>query len=131
VVDCEKAGLEPDFYYKTFHDDGYWSATPKEHRRDFCWYEGIKNDSRQYHDNMWCLDPEETIEVMRKVEAPWLAYKVLAAGAFHPRQGFGYAFRNGADFIVVAMLDYQLREDAEIATRLASRLTDRDRPWRA
>jgi len=131
VVDCEKAGLKPDFYYKTFHDDGYWSATPKEHRKDFCWYDGMKPDYRQYHDNMWCLDPEETAEVMRNVEAPWLAYKVLAAGAYHPRQGFAHAFRNGADFIVVGMFDYQLQEDAEIATRLVSRLTKRDRPWRA
>ena len=130
VVDCEKAGLKPDFYYKTFHDDDYWSATPKEHRKDFCWYDGIKSDYRQFHDNMWCLDPEETAEVMRKVEAPWLAYKVLAAGAYHPRQGFAHAFRNGADFLVVGMFDYQLQEDVEIAARLVNRLTKRDRPWR-
>jgi len=68
---------------------------------------------------------------MRNVKAPWIAYKVLAAGAIHPRQGFGYAFRNGADFIVVGMLDYQLREDAEITSRLVSRLAHRERPWRA
>jgi hypothetical protein len=131
VVDCEKAGLKPDFYYKTFHDDDYWSATPKEYREEFCWYKGMKSDYRGYHDNIWCLDPEETTEVMRNVQAPWMAYKVLAAGAYHPRQGFAHAFRNGADFIIVGMFDYQLREDVEITTRLVSRLPKRDRPWRA
>ena len=139
VIQCEKSGIKPDFYVKTFHNDNYWSATPKENREPFCWYNdsggnsysGITDDHNRFHDNIWCLDPEKTIEVMRKVEVPWIAFKVLAAGAIHPKQGFGFAFRNGADFIAVGMLDYQVRENAAIAKSCATRLKNRDRPWRA
>jgi len=136
-IQCDKLGIKPHFYVKTFHNDNYWSATPKENREPFCWYNdsggdsysGRTGDHNRFHDNIWCLDPEKTIEVMRKIDVPWIAFKVLAAGAIHPRQGFGYAFRNGADFVAVGMADFQVRENAELAKRLATRLKDRDRPW--
>ena len=92
---------------------------------------GVTSDHNRFHDNIWCLDPEKTIEVMRKIDVPWIAYKVLAAGAIHPKQGFGFAFRNGADFIAVGMLDFQIREDAALVKRYVTRMQERDRPWRA
>jgi len=138
-IQCEKLGIKPDFYVKTLHHDNYWSATPKEGREPFCWYDNAGGDSysgktgdhNRFHDNMWCLDPEKTIEVMRRIDVPWIAFKVFAAGAIHPRQGFRYAFDNGADFIAVGMLDFQLRENAKLVKRLVDGLEDRDRPWRA
>ena len=36
-IECDKLGIKPDFYVKTFHHDNYWSAIPKEYREDFCW----------------------------------------------------------------------------------------------
>ncbi len=138
-IQCEQLGIKPDFYVKTFHDDKYWSATPKENRVPFCWYDdaggnsysGKTRDHNQFHDNIWCLDPEKTIEVMRTVEVPWIAFKVLAAGAIYPRQGFGFAFRNGADFLAVGMLDFQIAENAILVKRLVPSLADRERPWKA
>jgi hypothetical protein len=138
-IQCEALGIKPDFYVKTFHNDNYWSATPKENRKPFCWYDdqggnsysGKKADHNQFHDNIWCLDPEKTIEVMRKVEVPWIAFKVLAAGAIHPLEGFPFAFRNGADFIAVGMLDFQIRANVDRVKKCAARLKDRARPWRA
>ncbi len=136
-IQCDALGIKPDFYVKTFHNDNYWSATPKENRVPFCWYNdaggnsysGKTPDHNRFHDNIWCLDPEKTIEVMRRIEVPWIAFKVLAAGAIHPRQGFGYAFRNGADFVAVGMIDFQVRENAALVKRLATSLKNRERPW--
>ena len=37
---CEKNKVNPDFYVKTFHMDRYWSATPKERRKEYDWMRG-------------------------------------------------------------------------------------------
>ena len=127
-VQCEKHGVPCDFYVKTLHSDNYPSATPKELRRDFQWFHEGSNGS---YDNMWCINPEETIEFMKTVTKPWIAFKVLAAGAFLPHQGFRYAFKNGADFIAVGMIDFQLKADSEEAVETIRRNQHRERPWRA
>ncbi|MGD8240292.1 MAG: hypothetical protein PVH68_17185, partial [Armatimonadota bacterium] len=126
IVFCEKQGLEPDFYFKTLHHDRYWSAHPQENRRFLEMYEGDSNDHAKFHDNFWCANHEETVAFMRDVKAPWIAFKVLAAGAIPPQQGFNYAFESGADFICVGMFDFQVTEDAEIARKAIAGAQDRD-----
>jgi hypothetical protein len=123
----EKAGIEPDFYMKTLHHGNYWSATPKEDRVEF----NVDSGSPYDHDNIWAIAPEKTIEFMKKVARPWIAFKVLAAGAIHPRDGFRYAFENGADFVCVGMFDFQVRENTIIARDAVAATLDRQRPWRA
>jgi hypothetical protein len=124
---CEKAQVPCDFYVKTLHRDDYPSALPKELRKEWIWLEGGPG----WNDNMWCINPEETIAVMEKITKPWIAFKILAAGAILPRQAFGWAFRNGADFIAVGMFDFQIKQDCELAIRAVERAKDRPRPWRA
>ena len=121
VMECEKAGVGAEFYVKTLHSGNYWSA-----RRPDQTQEVVDNPA----DNYWCTDPDETIAYMKSLEKPWIAFKVLAAGAIRPEQGFKYAFENGADFICVGMFDFQVAEDAAIVRKTLDGL-DRARPWRA
>ena len=112
VQACVAAGLAPDFWVKTLHHCDYWSA-----RKD------VQND------NIWCVNPEETAAYMSALPQPWIAYKVLAAGAIHPSEGFKYAFRNGADFICVGMYDFQIVEDVNIALAALGDARERPRRW--
>ena len=112
-VACEKAGVNPDFYMKTLHTSKYWSFTPEN-----------------VHDNVWSETPDKTIEFMKKVDKPWIAFKVLAAGAISPTIGFKHAFTGGADFICVGMFDFQVKDDVKIAKSLLARKPKRQRPWR-
>lgn len=128
---AEKHGLGADFYHKTFHHDRYWSATPEQSREEWCWYKGQSIDHDKYHDNMFCLNAEETIEFMATVQKPWIAFKVLAAGAIRPQQGFSFALRHGADFICCGMFDFQVCEDVKLVKELVNRNEKRPRPWMA
>jgi uncharacterized membrane protein YphA (DoxX/SURF4 family) len=112
VQACVSAGLAPDFWVKTLHHCDYWSA-----RKD------VQND------NIWCVNPEETIAFMGALPQPWIAYKVLAAGAIHPNEGFKFALRNGADFICVGMYDFQIVEDVNIALGVLGDVQGRPRRW--
>lgn len=119
----EKAGLKPDFYMKTLHSTNYWSKRRPDQIKDVIDNYGI--------DNYWCMDPDATVEFMKSVKRPWLAYKVLAAGAIHPREGFKHAFQNGADFCVVGMFDFQVSENVAIAGDAVKAALNRPRAWLA
>lgn len=86
---CEKKGLKPDFYMKTFNSLEYCSP-----------------------------NFERTKEVMGSIEIPWIAFKVLAAGRIKPQKGFAEAVEAGADFLCVGMFDFQVEEDVKIANSL-------------
>lgn len=113
IKQCVNLGIKPDYWVKTLHHINYWSAKPAEQ-----------------HDNIWCTNPEETIAYMNNLEKPWIAFKVLAAGAIHPSEGFKYAFEGGADFICVGMYDFQIVDDVNIAAEILSQPLNRQRPWR-
>jgi hypothetical protein len=116
---------------KTCHHDRYWSAIPREQRKEFSIVAPYEAHHDGYHDNMWDLFPEQTNEFMATVNKPWVGFKVLAGGAIHPNEGFKYAFENGADFICVGMFDYQIVEDVNIALDALAQTQQRKRPWLA
>jgi hypothetical protein len=124
---CEQHKIPCDFYVKTFHADTYPSATPKPLRKEFIWLNGGEG----WYDNMWCINPEETADFMAATKKPWVAFKVLAAGAIPPKQAFSHAFQNGADFIAVGMFDFQIPENTGIAVEAIRKAEKRARPWYA
>jgi hypothetical protein len=78
---------------------------------------------------MFDLFHEKTSELMKGIGKPWIAFKVLAGGAIEPKDGFRFAFENGADFICVGMFDFQIVDDVNTATKVLSELKNRQRPW--
>ncbi len=129
MIAAVEAGAEPDFYYKTMHHDNYWSAHPMENRKPYLWSSNTSEDHNEFHDNMWCLFPEKTIEFIQNVKKPVVGFKVLAGGAIPPEDGFQYAFDNGADFIEVGMFDFQIVEDVNLAIQSVEKARNRLRPW--
>lgn len=113
IKKCVEYGIKPDFWVKTCHSHNYWSAQP-----DAPW-----------KDNMFDFSPEETISFMSTLSEPWIAFKVLAAGAIDPKTGLNYAFSNGADFVCLGMYDFQIIEDVNIALDTLRKITERSRPW--
>ena len=129
-IECEKNKVDPDYYVKTFHIDRYWSATPEEGRKEYDWMRRAPDgDHNANNDSMWCNDPEETAAFMEKVDKPWVAFKVMAAGGINPRVAFPHAYRNGADFVIAGMFDFQVEADVKIAMEALPKASGRARPW--
>lgn len=119
VTECEKNSIPVDFYLKTFHHHKYASAPRTDQ---------IKGPTCEVP-GYWCQDADAVIEVMKKVEKPWIAFKVMAAGTIRPQDAFRYAFENGADHILVGMFDFDVAEDAKLVRDTLAELK-RERPWR-
>ena len=68
---------------------------------------------------------------MSTLPQPFIAFKVMAAGAIHPKDGFRFAFENGADFVCAGMYDFQMVEDVNIACDILNSDIKRERQWYA
>ena len=129
VKACEKEGLPVDYYVKTFHNDNYWSAHPESERVEFSVDTNVYEDHNMIHDNIFDLFPVKTTQYMKEVRKPWIAYKVLAGGAILPKDGFRFAFENGADFICVGMFDFQVVDNVNTANMILGDIKKREREW--
>lgn len=117
---CEEHKIPADFYIKTFHHHNYPSApknTPLTDPTGEC-------------PGYWCRDPQEVIDIMAAVEKPWIAFKVMAAGAIPAKDAFQYAFASGADHVLAGMFDFEIAEDVGIANQVLPAI-NRSRPWRS
>ena len=113
VKACVEYGITPDFWVKTCHNHNYWSA----------------QSGTEWKDNIFDFDPAETIRYMATLNQPWIAFKVLAAGAIKPEDGLKYAFTNGADYVCLGMYDFQIVEDVNMANDALALAQVRPRPW--
>jgi hypothetical protein len=92
IIDkAEKLDLEAEFYMLTLNRVGY------------C-----------------CDDPDAAKAVMKKIDKPFINFKVLGAGRDNPEAGFRNAFDAGATFIAVGMFDFQVKENAELVSKILS-----------
>lgn len=129
LIACEEHGIIPDYYMKTMHHDNYWSAHPRENRVPFE-VDGKKYlDHNKFHNNIFCLFPDRTVEFVERAKVPVMGFKVLAAGALAPEDGFNWAFKNGADFICVGMFDFQVVNDVNVTINTLNNLQGRTRKW--
>jgi len=131
LIICEKNGIIPDYYMHTMHHDNYWSAHPRENRQPFEVDGKYNLDHNMFHDNCFCPFPDRTVEFINRVKIPVIGFKVLAAGAIQPKDGFNWAFENGADFICVGMFDFQVVDDVNICIDTLKNLKNRKREWYA
>ncbi len=131
LIACADQGIVPDYYMKTMHHDQYWSAHPRENRVPFEVDGTNYLDHNRFHNNIFCLFPERTVEFVSKCKVPVMGFKVLAAGAIEPKDGFQWAFDHGADFICVGMYDFQVVDDVNIALSVLNGPLVRQRQWRA
>jgi hypothetical protein len=129
LIACADQGIVPDYYMKTMHHDQYWSAHPREYRVPFEVDGKNYLDHNRFHNNMFCLFPERTIEFVSKATVPVMGFKVLAAGAIEPKDGFKWAYDNGADFICVGMFDFQLVSNVNTAIDCIRNAENRPRTW--
>ncbi|MFA6560615.1 MAG: hypothetical protein WCV00_01745 [Verrucomicrobiia bacterium] len=117
---CEQNKIELDFYVKTFHHHQYPTAPkPDQLKGPYAEIPGY-----------WCKDPVETADVMKDVTKPWIAFKVMAAGTIPPESAFKYVYKNGADFVLAGMFDFEIEEDVKIAREAVAAASTRKRPWR-
>ena len=114
---CEELGAGAEFYIKTFHHHKYPTAPKKEE------INGPHSEIPGY----WCKDPQRTVKVMEQVDKPWIAFKVMAAGAIPPQNAFPYVVNNGADHVLAGMFDFEIAEDVKVA-RHAFKNANRKRP---
>lgn len=116
---CEKEGIPADFYIKTFHGHNY----PTGPRPD-----EIKGAYQEFP-GYWCADPKETAAFMQTVEKPWIAYKIMAAGAIPAQAAFQDACLNGADFVLAGMFDFEIAEDTALCAAAIQQNRHRQRAW--
>ncbi len=107
IKGCVAHGLVPDFWMKTLHKTSYWSAEVDTEKKSIL--------DKDFKENIFCRDPDETIAFMNTLEQPWIAYKILAAGAIKPADAFQWAFEQGADYICVGMFDFQMIDNVNLA----------------
>ncbi|MCK5134924.1 MAG: DoxX family protein [Bacteroidales bacterium] len=129
LIACEEQGIIPDYYMKTMHHDNYWSAHPIENRVPFEVDGKNHLEHDKFHNNCFCLFPDKTVEFVNRATVPVMGFKILAAGAIEPADGFNWAFRNGADFICVGMFDFQIVDDVNTTIDVLNNLSGRQREW--
>ena len=74
------------------------------------------------------MDPEQTADVMRERQGGLDRVQSAGCRCGPPKIGFRYALRNGADFMVVGMFDFQVRDNTDLVKETLASMQQRERP---
>ncbi|OGV63835.1 MAG: hypothetical protein A2283_06395 [Lentisphaerae bacterium RIFOXYA12_FULL_48_11] len=120
IKECEKNKCNADYYIKTLHHHKYPTAPRPEQ---------IKGPYSEVSPSYWCSCPDETVEYMKTVEKPWIAFKTMACGGITAKDAFPYVLNGGADFVWAGMFDFDIPDDARLIKEAVASV-NRVRPWR-
>ncbi len=124
VVACEKAGVKPDFYIKTFNPVNYYmngtGVPANTGGAVFATDQAVKDQAIK-----------AVTDVMASVKVPWIGFKTLGAGRANPTQAFTDSFKYGCDALLVGMYDFQVAQNANLVKKimLEKDKLGRTRPW--
>jgi len=121
------AGVKPDYYFKTFHHDKYWSVTPPENRKEYPTYPtspiqivingmiicGISFMSKQLKLSMPLMFRFWIQSISRRFNTT-IKWNTLA-------------YENGADFVCLGMYDFQVVDDVNTTIGILETLGKRER----
>jgi hypothetical protein len=125
VTSCEKAGIKPDFYVKTYNPINFYLGGGGEGS-------GRSGGAASTPDQATREKAAKDIsDVMASVKVPWIGFKVLAAGRVSPNQAYTDCFKNGCDGLLVGMYDFQVAASANLVKKLLQEKDKlgRTRPW--
>ena len=103
-LEAQKRGFPVDFYYQCMFNVAHGDTFEKG-------------------------DPQKAAEVIRKLEKPVIAYKILGAGRVRPKEGFEFALKNiqAKDGVCVGIYTKanprQIEENAGYVKRFTVKLT--------
>jgi hypothetical protein len=124
---CEKAGIRPDFYLKTFNTANFMltnagvpsGSGPGEGRGGGEGGRSGANAAPLVLSGPVAEQAAKThIDFMASVKVPWIGFKVLAAGRVAPADAFPYCVKQGCDALLVGMYDFQVQANANLAKQV-------------
>ncbi len=114
-----------DFYMKTYHHMDY----PSAEATTFDPFNPCLPELKCKPFSIWCMGDKPKSDFFTQNSTPWIALKVLAAGAIKPEEGFRHAFDGGADFACIGMFDFQVKGNTNTAGTLQNSGLNRTRSW--
>jgi hypothetical protein len=112
IIACEKAGIKPDFYIKTFNNRNFMmtgNGVPT----------GITSGVVDAAQKAGAEQSAKMVkEYMASVKVPFVGFKTLAAGRVQPADALAWSFENGCDAVLVGMYDFQVANNANMTKKI-------------
>jgi len=128
VTACEKAGVKPQFYIKTFNPVNYYMNGGGVPDRPAGGATGLSSEAAKVEAD---ASAKRVTDVMATIKVPFIGFKSLGAGRALPSAAFKWSFENGCDGMLVGAYDFQVAANTNLAKQIlqAKDKITRTRPW--